>query len=196
MSVSSHPIKQTAYIRYTIAAFCLGAALGCDAVKPPDVASKARAEPSSYHRLIDSFDALVKGVKAGDKSIVLKTMESYLMTQADFEVLFPAAVASQLWPKYRDEIAADMRKEANQLLTSRIESGFDTVDCIRVSTVKPKETTRGDLAIMNAMKRPPKMYTIRLRSADAELGLRFNGFVYVNGRWRSLFKAYNHLPNQ
>ena len=118
------------------------------------------------------------------------------MTQADLEALFTPAVASQLWPKYRDVIASDMRKEVVALVTSRIKAGFDTIDCIRVSTVKPKETTRGDLAMMNAMTRPPKMYTVRLRPKNAELGLRFNGFVFVNGRWRSLFKAYNHLPSQ
>ncbi len=174
----------------------LGLSAGCDAVQPPDTASKARAKPSSYYRLIDAFEGMVKGVKNGNTAIALKTMESYLMTQADLDALFPPALARQLWPKYRDEIASDMRKEVESLITSRIKAGFDTVDCIRVSTVKPKETTRGDLAMMNAMTRPPKMYTMRLRSKNAELGLRFNGFVFVNGRWRSLFKAYNYLPPQ
>ena len=174
----------------------VGLFVGCDAVTPPDTTSKARATPSSHYRLIDAFETMVKAVKEGDTAVILKTMESYLMTQADLDALFPPTLASQLWPKYRDVIASDMRKEAVSLVTSRIKAGFDTVDCIRVSTVKPKETTRGDLAMMNAMTRPPKMYTIRLRSKNAELGLRFNGFVYVNGRWRSLFKAYNHLPNQ
>ena len=179
--------------RYAPILFCV-LNFGCDAIQPPDKTQKVRALPSSHYRLIDAFESLIESVKAGQTDVALKTMEPFLMTRKDFDTLFPPALSAQLWPKYRDVIAVDLRKEVAQVLVSRIKAGFDTIDCVRVSSVNPKHTTRGDLDMISAMNKPPKMYTVRLRPNDSEIGLRLNGFVFVNGRWRTLLKTYNYLP--
>ena len=173
---------------------CLFLKLGCDAIQPPDKAQKVGIATSSHYRLIDTFESLVESVKAGQADIALKTMEPFLMTRKDFDTLFPPALSARWFPKYRDVIAVDLRKEVVQVLTSRIKAGFDTIDCVRVSTVNPKHTTRGDLDMISAMNKPPKMYTVRLRPKRQRDRLRLNGFVFVNGRWRTLLKTYNYLP--
>ena len=37
------------------------------------------------------------------------------MTRKDFDTLFPPALSAQLWPKYRDVIAVDLRKEVAEV---------------------------------------------------------------------------------
>jgi hypothetical protein len=168
--------------------------VGCDAVKPPDKSVESRAKKSSNYQLIRDFQGMIAAAKKNDEAAILRQMERYLLIKSDFQYLFGDELADLLWPKYRDIIAVDIRKEVSRIFLKRVHAGFDQIDCIRVSTVRPKDTTRGDLALMEAMKRRPDMHTIRLRSKDAELGLRFNGFVYIGERWRALFKTHTYLP--
>ena len=176
-----------------LVSFC-AVSVGCDAVKPPDKSKELRSKKSSNYQLIRDFQAMVSAAKKNDEQAILAQMERYLLIESDFRYLFGDELARVLWPKYRDIIAVDLRKEGARVFAQRVKAGFDQIDCIRVSTVRPKDTTKGDLALMEAMKRRPDMHTMRLRSKDAELGLRFNGFVYVGARWRALFKTHQYLP--
>ena len=176
---------------------CLALALvcaACEAIKPPDKRAAQIAKTSSPYQITRDFKQMLNAAQRDDSAAVLRMIEGYFLNAAEFEVLFGPKLGKTLWPKYRDVIMRDVRKEIVRILATRAKAGFTEMDLIRVSTVRPKDTTRGDLALMNALKKRPEMYTLRIRKKDAGLGLRLNGFVYVNNRWRSFFKTYDFLP--
>jgi len=190
---SEFPVR--VLICVVLALTCVGT-VSCDAIKPPDKTAENRAKQSSPYKIVRDFKELVAAARANDRKKILRTIETYLLTAPEFDLLFGEKLGRTLWSKYRDVIAAKLRKEIVDVLISRVKAGFDQIDIIQVSTVRPKDTTRGDLAIINAMKHRPTMFSIRLRKKNEALGLRFNGFIHVKGRWRSLFKAYDFLPKE
>ncbi|MCB9550953.1 MAG: hypothetical protein H6705_03530 [Myxococcales bacterium] len=81
------------------------------------------------------------------------------------------------------------------MIIERVRDGFDAVEVERVGPAYPDRTTPGDERMLEALvPRGLAMYTVRLRAPNGKLGLRFNGFVYHDGRWRALLKTYDYLP--
>ncbi len=172
---------------------CL-ASIACDAVAPPDQEALRRKEASSPWHVRDDFQVLVGLATKGERAGIVQHLEKYLLVESEFIELFGEARGRPMWAGYRDVIAPKLRAEAADVLIKRVNAGMNIVEVERVGPIFPGRTTRGDHAILAAMKRRRPMYTIRIRPDGDQLGLRFNGFVFVQGRWRSLLKSYSFIP--
>ena len=121
-------------------------------------------------------------------------MKTYALDESEFISLFGEDMARTAWPKYKSKILEPMMEESNAVFSERIAAGYTEIEVVGVSTSRPQATTAGDIAMLEAVKVPVEMYTVRLHRPDENLGLRLNGFVYLDGRWRSLMKTYEQLP--
>ena len=181
-------------IIYLLSMTVLASISACDAVAPPDQEALRRQEPSSPWHVRDDFQVLVQLASTGERSKIVQHLEKYLLVEADFVELFGSDKGLVMWAGYRDVVAPKLRAEAADVIIKRVKAGMNIVDVERVGPVFPGRTTRGDHALLAAMKTRVSMYTIRIRPESDRLGLRFNGFVFVRGQWRALLKSDVFIP--
>lgn len=173
----------------------LGLAVGCDPVQAPGGESDALRGPDDPRHLEQAFSAIIDAAKRKDAEAVLGGLEKFLLTREELVALFGPEVGRAVWPGYSDEVAGSLRREAAEVIIERVGDGFTAVTLERVGPAYPAHTTPGDRRLLDAfVPRGLAMYTVRLHPPEQSLGLRFNGFVYHDGRWRALLKAYDHLP--
>lgn len=173
----------------------LGGALGCDTLQAPPLDPTALRGPDDPRHLVRAFDAIVEAAKRSDGEAVVAGLEKFLLTREELEALFGPEVGRAVWPGYSDEVAGSLRREAAEVIIERVGDGFTEVMIERVGPAYPAHTTPGDRRLLDAfVPRGLAMYSVRLHPEGQSLGLRFNGFVYHDGRWRALLKAYDHLP--
>ena len=184
------------YIGGLFIGILLSALVACDGFQAPAEDPNARPEPNHPETVRHDLLGLVSDAKRGDTKAVQQRFQNYLMTQKDFESLFPKPTAQRLWAGYRDKLAQDIKKEAATAILKRVQSGYTDIAYERVGPTNHKETNKGDYALLKAMKTPAQMYSFRfIKPEGIKLGFRLNGFVYVNDAWRALFKSDVYLPS-
>lgn len=169
--------------------------IGCDRLQPPAAQPDALRGPDDPRHLERAFTAVVEAAKRGDEAAVLAELETFLLTREALVALFGPEVGQAVWPGYSDQVAGGLRSEAPAVIIERVRDGYTEVVVDRVGPAYPARTTPGDQQLLDAfVPRGLAMYSVWLRQPGQSLGLRFNGFVYHDGRWRALLKAYEHLP--
>ncbi len=172
---------------------CLALALlGCHAVQPPEETDVPTA-PDDWRHVRDDFRGIVELAAKGDEGAIRERLKTYLLTEEEVLRLFGPERGPRVWKGYDEVIAADLLKEAPSQLVARVKEGHSVVDVDRLGSDKPQYTTPGDQRMIAAMVEKHTVYNLRLRKPDDPLGLRLDGFLYLDGKWRFLFKAYNHL---
>jgi len=169
--------------------------VSCSGVTPPDHLTQRRAEHSHPHQLIRDFQQMIEAVQSGQAEASSELLKSYMVSEEEFKTLFGKPVSDTAWPTYKAEVLEPALAESGPAMNERIKAGLTQVEVKRVSSIRPRATTAGDILMLDTLKVPVEMYTVRLRKDDEQLGFRINGFFYADGRWRCLMKAYNHLPN-
>ncbi len=174
---------------------CLSCALiSCSGVTPPDHLAAQREKHSHPYQLVRDFSQMVGAVQAGDENAPQNLMKTYMLSETEFQHLFGADTAKRVWPEYQEKILKVLMQEADPVFKKRIDAGYTEVEVVRVSSIRPRATTAGDITMLESLKVPVEMYSVRLHHPDDTLGLRLNGFIYLDGQWRALLKAYDHLP--
>lgn len=181
--------------RLLMLALALLTAPGCTAERGAAASDPAaRAADDPWH-LQDRFERVVAAARAGERDAILGLFEPMLVTRDELVALFGPTAGEAAWPGYSDQIAGKLRVEAADVIIERVRDGFDAVEVERVGPAYPDRTTPGDERMLEMLvPRGLAMYTVRLRAPNGQLGLRFNGFVYHDGRWRALLKTYDYLP--
>ncbi|MEZ4465726.1 MAG: hypothetical protein R3F60_00015 [bacterium] len=153
-------------------------------------------KPDSPQALRDALQADVQRlVETRDPAIAVEALSRYALTEPELVELFGPELAAQAWPGYRDQVLGGLKAEAGAvLLREAVENGRTEVWVEAIGPAWPGRTTRGDQRYLDAMKVKRPLYTIRLQKPGETLGVRLNGFVYLNGQWKALLKAYDHLP--
>lgn len=151
--------------------------------------------PDSATALIQLFEGMVARLQANrDPAEATAFIEGFFLEEPHFAELFTPEVTARVWPAYRDVVAAQARAEVGAVLLREVlENGRTEVKVEGVGPAWPAATTRGDQALLDAMRVKHRLYTVRLQKPGEALGVRLNGFVYLGGRWRALLKAYEHL---
>lgn len=176
-------------------AFVLLALGGCDRIQPPDPDVAAPDGPDDPQHLQAAFEEIVAAARREDAAAVLAGLERFLLTREELVALFGPERGEAVWPGYSDEVAGALRAEAAQVIIARVRDGLTEVRVDRVGPAYPARTTPGDQAMLDAfVPRGLAMYSVWLRKPGETLGLRFNGFIFRDGRWRALLKAYAHFP--
>ncbi len=157
----------------------------------PAEGSPAPDDPAALKAL---FEGVVQAARqGGDGSAVVRALEPFLATRQDLDALFGPEIGARAWVGYSDKVAAALREDAGAVVPAQVRAGRTEVWVEQVGPAFPDRTTAGDQAILDAMHPKRPLYTVRLQRPGEKLGLRLNGFVFLNGRWRALLKAYDYL---
>lgn len=167
---------------------------GCGPLQKPETDDDTPTGPDDPRALKQTMESLVKAAQAGDEAAVLEKLEAHLATREMLVELFGDTKGERVWAGYSDTIAASLRAEAPKTIVQQVKTrGLTEVVVDQVGPAYPANTTPGDQLMLDAMVNKQAMYTVRFRKPGEELGLRLNGFVFLDGRWRSLLKSYDHM---
>lgn len=169
----------------------LGLLLGCNAAQQ----APAELPPDHPRRLVHAFDAfLAQQQKTPSPEAAQAFMEGFALTQEQLIRLFGPERGARLWPAYRDTVFGAVKAEAGTVLVREITQNGRTEPWVeKIGPAWPAATTKGDLKLLDNMVAKRPMYTVRLRKPGEQLGLRLNGFIYIDGGFKALLKSYDHL---
>lgn len=174
-----------------IALTCLLLLLGCNAAQQ----AQAPLPPEHPRRLLQTLEAFAQDLAAQPDPAKAKAfLEGFALTKAQMLQLFGPEKGEAAWQGYEERILPALRAEAGPVLLREIVDEKRTEAWVEpVGPAWPGATTRGDQQILDALVEQRPVYTARLRRPGEVLGLRLNGFVYLDGAWKALFKVYEHL---
>ncbi|MBU0549955.1 hypothetical protein KKF91_20355 [Myxococcota bacterium] len=168
-------------------------ALACGPLEKPQEDNIAPHGPDDPKVVRLAFLDLVKAAQAQDQEAIIGGLEAYLATREEIRALFGPEVGEHVWRGYNDTIAARLRKEAAEVISARVSEGYTEVTLRQVGPAYPAHTTPGDQIMLDALASKRAMFSVHLHRPGETLGLRFNGFVWINGRWRALLKSYDFI---
>lgn len=111
-------------------------------------------------------------------------MASLALTEDELAGLFGPGPARALWPRYQMLIGTLANVGAMELVAQILEKKYDDVAVVRVDQAKGEQQAT-DKQILRAMVQPTPLYTVRVKKKSEQKGLRYDFFVYLNGRWRT-----------
>jgi len=181
ISVTQHPRSLPRRAALVVA---LAASLACcrepkpHAPPPPPVPDKHYGDGSAGLR--ELWLDLVKGAQHDEREYVHQLMQTMVMTDDDLEALFGHELAAYLRPRYAPMIARMVNAGAMELVAQILERKYDDVDII---TYSPTSTDIEQRASIGALKTRQPIYAVRVKVTGETRGLRYDFFVYRNGRW-------------
>ena len=168
----------------------LGVTPACD-----DAQTTNPLPPEHPRRLLQTLEAFAQTqVESPSPEKAQAFLEGYALTKPQMLTLFGPERGEKAWAGYTAKVLPAMRAEAGAVLVREIVEEKRTTAWVEpVGPAYPAATTRGDQQILDALAEKRPVYTARLRRAGEVLGLRLNGFVYIDGGWKALFKIHEHL---
>lgn len=159
---------------------------------PPE---EAPLPPEHPRQLLQTLEAFAKDLSADAKpEKATAFVEQFALTKPQMLTLFGPNKGEAAWTGYTEKILPALKAEAGEVLVREIVQEKRTEAWVEpVGPAWPGATTRGDQHILDALVTQRPVYTARLRRPGEVLGLRLNGFVYIDGAWKALFKIYEHL---
>jgi hypothetical protein len=85
--------------------------------------------------------------------------------------------AEALLPRYKQLMGTLVNRGAVELVAQVYEHKYDALD------VLPDDS---EAALTPLLAEPHALWTVRVRKASETRGLRYNGFLYLDGRWRTV----------
>ena len=120
-----------------------------------------------------------------DRNRVHDLMASLALTEQELQGLFGRERAGALWPRYQMLIGTLANTGAIELVAQVLEKKYDDVAVVSVDAQPAAEQQTTDLAVRRALVRPLPLYTVRVKRKTEPKGLRYDFFVYLDGRWRT-----------
>lgn len=162
---------------------------GCAAEPAPPL-------PASHPRhLLNTFAAFSEQLQADPSAEKAQTfIDQFALTRPQMITLFGPEKGAAAWKGYHESILPAMRAEAGTVLLREVIENKRTDAWVETTgPAHPAATTRGDMQILDNLVEPRPIYTARFRRPGETLGVRMNGFVYIDGEWKALFKVHEHL---
>lgn len=171
-------------------AVLLGLMPGCDDAGPANP-----LPPEHPRRLLQTLEAFAQTqVDSPSPDKARAFLEAFALTKPQMLTLFGPERGEKAWAGYTDRVLPALRAQAGAVLVREIVEEKRTTAWVEpVGPAYPAATTRGDQQILDALAEKRPVYTARLRRPGEVLGLRLNGFVYIDGAWKALFKIHDHL---
>lgn len=154
----------------------LASTVGCKAVNAPrsfDVTPGEYADGEAGLRKL--WGEILDGARHDEREHVHDLMASMILTDAELKSLLGER-AAPLLPKYKHMIGTLVNVGALELCAQVFERKYDTLDVI------PDDK---DAHVEALFVTPHKLWSVRVRKASDTLGLRYDFFVYLDGRWRT-----------
>lgn len=144
-------------------------------------AAPIRDYPDGADGLKMFFVDVLDAARKDDRDRVHDLLASTIMTDDDLATLFGPR-AAELQPRYRALMATLVNRGAVELVAQIYERKYDTVDVIAIDPAA-KDARPEDRAVAAALVTPTPLYSVRIRRATDDKGLRYDFFVRRRGKW-------------
>jgi hypothetical protein len=118
---------------------------------------------------------ILDAAKKDDRERVHDLLATTLLSDAEMHRLF-GAKADALLPRYKQLMGTLINRGAVELVGNVYEHKYDAVDAFAAD----------DAALAAALVEPHPLFAARVRKSTEERGLRYEAFLYLDGRWKTL----------
>ena len=119
---------------------------------------------------------ILDAAKKDDRDRVHDLLATTLLSDAEMKRLFGAAKGEALLPRYHMLMGNLINRGAVELVANVYEHKYDAVDAFAADDAK----------IAAALVEPHPLFAARVRKASEQRGLRYEAFLYLDGRWKTL----------
>lgn len=156
-------------------ALALVSAVGCNKPGPRsfDVAPGKYADGEAGLKAL--WSDILDAAEHDQREQVHDLMASTILTDEELRSLL-GTQANTLLPKYKQLIGTLVNQGSLELCAQVFERKYAAVDVI------PDDKDQHVVALMTT---PHQLWSVRVRKATDTLGLRYDFYVYLNGRWRT-----------
>jgi hypothetical protein len=153
------------------------------APKPKRKRSKgSRAYGASADELKALWEDILEAAQKDDRGRVHDLLAPLVMSEAELRTLLGDETGRRLWPRYRTMTETLVNRGAVELVAQVYDRKLDDVQVIAID---PKTASSEDRAILDAVKEPIQLYSVRVKKKADDRGLRYDFFFYRDGKWRT-----------
>ena len=154
-------------------------------------ATAIRQYPGGEAGLKQLFDDVLDAARKDDRQRVHDLMASTIMSPDDLRALFgPKAVDVE--GRYAKMMETLVNRGAIELVAQVYERKLDAVEVIAIDP-QAKDASDTDKAIARALVTPVPFYSVRIKKAGDQKGLRYDFYVHRNGKWVTGNQLGKHL---
>jgi hypothetical protein len=162
----------------------LASAAGCTR-HPSGHAFVPRAYPDGADGLKQLWSDVLTAAQKDEREHVHDLLATTFLSDDELRALLgPRAEA--LLPRYHQLMGTLVNRGAVELVAQVYEHKYDAID------VLPDDSEATLTPLLTA---PHLMWTARVRKASETLGLRYNGFLYLDGKWRTLNQLAKYVDD-
>ena len=118
---------------------------------------------------------ILEAAKGDERERVHDLMATTFMTDAELTRLFGDKTPA-LVPRYHQLMGTLVNRGAVELVANVFDRKYDAIDVV---------TDENDAPLVAALVEPHPLYSVRVRKATEPRGLRYDGFFYLDGKWRT-----------
>ena len=127
------------------------------------------------------FTDVLDAAKKDDRDRVHDLLATLIMRDDELTALFGAR-GPELASRYHSLMATLVNRGAVELVAQIYDRKYDTIDVLPIDA-NAKDLRPDDRAVLDALQHPMPIYSVRLRRATDDKGLRYDFFFYKDGRW-------------
>jgi hypothetical protein len=144
-------------------------------------AAPIRDYPDGADGLKALFTDVLEAARKDDRDRVHDLLASTILSDEDLTALL-GAQGTQLQARYHALMATLANRGAVELVAQIYERKYDTVEVLAIDP-QAKDARPEDRAVAAALTAPTPIYSVRIRRATDDKGLRYDFFVYRRGKW-------------
>jgi hypothetical protein len=128
---------------------------------------------------------LLTACQKDDRQRVHDLMASLMLTKPELAELLGPEKGAAMWPRYESLMVSLANAGAMELVAEVYEKKYDDVTVVRVDELPEGERLPAERQALAALAKKVPLYTVRVKRKTEPKGLRYDFFVYVDGRWRT-----------
>lgn len=128
------------------------------------------------------WEDVLAAAQKDDRGKVHDLLAPLPLTEAEVRALLGDEPGRQLWPRYRAMTETLVNRGAVELVAQVYDRKLDDV---QVVAIDPATAGAEDRALLDALKEPVQLYSVRVKKKADDRGLRYDGFFFREGRWRT-----------
>lgn len=174
----------------------LGLASGCSKRRGPSAggAPDIPSYPDGAEGLGRLWQDILTACQKDERQRVHDLMASMAMTEEELGSVIGKEGAKVLWPRYQQLIGAMVNVGAMELTAEVLDKKYDTAIVLELDRLPANELRANDNKTRQAVRKDLRLYAVRIRKKGAGPdGLRYNFFVYLDGKWKTGNQLAQHL---
>lgn len=131
------------------------------------------------------FTDLLAAARKEQPEKVISMLGSLALSQDELGELLGSAAAAQYFPRYQAMMSELTHLGGLELVDQIQKRHFDEVLVVPVREQPAAEQTATERKVARALPQTVPLYSVRLKRSTEPRGIRYEFFVYLNGRWRT-----------